>query len=237
MITFQAHTGSQRGAALLFLLAIAGLMGALFLMNVFQVQNRDRLNEQATQINLNNAREALIGFATQHGRLPKPAISGIDGRENVQECDTQQKCSGFLPWVALGINGTDSWGNPLRYSVTPAYTSVPIRATIVGGTMRVKSRDHLGKLFFLAGQDECPLYAECPPAVLISSGKYSSRSLGGDKTRNNLDELQNSIATNEFISRPKDTSDEAKGGEFDDIVIWLPSQTLYKRMRQAHTLQ
>ncbi len=232
----------QRGVALLLLVVMGGIGGALLMMSVFRPQAAERRNEQQTHKRLADAREALIGFAARNGRLPRPARSALDGRENPQPCDTVNSCSGFIPWVTLGIEGADSWGKLLRYAVTPSFTVVPIDAITVGGDKTVSGRDGQGKLFYLVGQPGCPVYVQCAPAVLYSSGKNNpGTSVLGialpSPVDNNLDERQNDIASSDFISRPRGDAADAPGGEFDDLVTWVPVQKLYSSMRAAHTLK
>lgn len=231
----------QRGAALLILLAMLSIGGAMLLMSAPWSQSADRLHEKQTQQRLAEAREALIGFATQHGRLPRPARSALDGTENPVPCATAQGCNGFLPWVTLGIEGADGWGRLLRYSVTPVFTTAPIRAVTTGGDKTISTRDSRGLMYYLVGQAECPIYVQCAPAILYSSGKNApgTSTLGISQlspANSNLDEQYNAAAISNFISRQLTTAPEAPGGEFDDVVTWVPIQTLYDRMRAAHRL-
>ncbi|MTV40529.1 hypothetical protein [Duganella radicis] len=232
----------QRGAALLLLMALGGLGAALLLMSAFQPGSGERANEQQTYKRLAEAREALIGYAAQHGRLPRPATSALDGRERPQQCDSGASCTGFIPWVTLGIEGADSWGKMLRYSVTPAFTVIPIQAMFVGGDKIIVTRDNKGQPFYRVGREGCALFVQCPPAVIFSSGKsnpgvsvYGTALLNPSST--NLDERQNDTATNKFMSRARNTDPALPGGEFDDLVTFVPTQLLYARMRRAQVLK
>lgn len=85
--------------------------------------------EQAAQIETNNtlvlAKQALLGFAQTHGRLPCPAIAASNGIASPNAsgaCTTQL---GFLPAATLGLQpvdaqgfAIDAWNNRIRYAVT-----------------------------------------------------------------------------------------------------------------------
>lgn len=102
---------------------------------------------------LDTIREALLGFAITHGRLPCPATSNI-ASDNLNagveaftgngctctgassgiasaggaECNQNSTVSGVVPWATLGLQETDAWGNRYTYLVTAAYARQP-RAT------------------------------------------------------------------------------------------------------------
>lgn len=233
---------NQRGAALLLLLALFGIGASLLLMSAVRPSTNDNIYEQQTYKRLAQAREALIGYATEHGRLPRPAKSAFDGKENSTPCDTTASCSGFIPWVTLGIEGADSWGKLMRYSVTPAFTVTPIQSIFVGGDKIIMTRESNGNPFYLVGREGCALFVRCPPAVIYSSGKNNLvTSQHGTKLINpsftNLDEHQNEIATSKFMTRARNTDPDVPGGEYDDILIWLPTQLLFDRMRAAQALK
>jgi type II secretory pathway pseudopilin PulG len=118
-------------------LAIAFLVMSLILgglIATFSAQNAARQLAE-TQRTLDNAREALIGFAVRFGRLPCPAADGATGVEvrrppaNASTCavcaTADAHCEGLLPALTLGIGPTDgqgylvdAWGNRVRYAVT-----------------------------------------------------------------------------------------------------------------------
>jgi len=95
----------QRGAALLLLLVVGSVAAASLLISAFSRSNVEQVRERRTIAALGRATDALVGFAATHGRLPRPAISAIDGRERAEPCSGEEDCSGFLPWVDLGVDG------------------------------------------------------------------------------------------------------------------------------------
>ncbi len=95
-------------------LMVAGVLGA-----VTNQINQGRV--LATQRQLDEIREALLGFAAANGYLPCPDTDG-DGIENAPNrgAATLLACAsveGFLPWVTLGVQQTDAWGIRFRYRI------------------------------------------------------------------------------------------------------------------------
>src|SRR5471032_1227554 len=152
---------SQRGAALLLLLAMTSIGAATLLVSALGRSGLEARRQQLTVRRLGQASEALLGYASTYGRLPRPAVSATDGNEREQACDTEDSCTGLLPWVTLGIAGSDAWGKRLRYSVTPEYTQVPVRRISAIATKTVQTRASNGQLAYIVGQDECTLAAPC----------------------------------------------------------------------------
>lgn len=88
---------------------------------------REQAAQAQTLNTLENAKQALLGFAQANGRLPCPATAtsnGIAAPNASGNCTVQQ---GFFPAATLGINpvnaqgfAIDAWSNPIRYAVTQA---------------------------------------------------------------------------------------------------------------------
>jgi type II secretory pathway pseudopilin PulG len=79
----------------------------------------DQSQHKKTEIVLNDAREALLGFAAAQGRIPCPSTAPLE-----TEAKTDSGCtvsSGFLSGPTLGIPVEDAWGRPLRYAVAKEY--------------------------------------------------------------------------------------------------------------------
>lgn len=231
----------QRGAALLLLLAVSSVGFAALLISAFGRSDVERVRERRTQAVLAQAADALVGYASTHGRLPRPAVSATDGRERDEPCAGEADCSGFLPWVELGVDGADSWGKRLRYSVTPEYTAAPLRRLSAVATKRVLTRDGAGNLRYEAGQADCLVYAQCLPAIVYSQGRENlGTSVAGlpqaNGGRGNEDEIANDAATTEFIRRAASADPRVPGGTFDDLLVAIPLTILYDRMTAARTL-
>ncbi len=120
---------------------------------------REQAAKIQTENTLENAKQALLGYAQQQGRLPCPATAansqgntdaGSLGQENpiggthnvaptVLNCTAQ---SGFLPAATLGLQPTDAqgfaldaWNNRIRYAITADNSSarIPVGATAACG--------------------------------------------------------------------------------------------------------
>lgn len=223
---------------LTIVLVIVGLLiGGLGTALVVQ---QDNAAIRETRQNLATLNDALIGFAVANGRLPRPATSGTNGQE-MASCASEAACTGFIPWQTLGITKTDSWNRLIRYSVTPAFASAtPFTLTTVA-TKKLQTRDTAGTLVYLVGNAAaCDATTNlCAPAVFFSSGKRNHAWLEDgteitDSSATNDDEETNAAGTELFVSRT--FSSGGGGGEFDDIVSWLPITVLYNRMIAAGKL-
>jgi prepilin-type N-terminal cleavage/methylation domain-containing protein len=214
------------------LVIVALLIGGM-LMPLAAQQDIRAHNE--TERVLNEIREALIGFAAANGRLPRPATSATNGVE-AATCDDDPgtldpPCSGFVPWATLGTAKLDGWGKLIRYSVTPAYANGAITLSSVANRT-VRTRDAAGTVIDLASQ---------VPAVIFSHGKnrWGTNDAGTalpDGTATNADEDANNAGPTIFFSRQPNDNTAYPGGEFDDIVIWLPTNILVNRMIAAGRL-
>lgn len=240
-LTAPGQRRQQQGSALLLLLAVLTMAAASLLMQAYSGAARQDRYIVQTNLQLAEAREALMGYAMQHGRLPRPAASALDGSERAQPCANDNDCSGFLPWVALGVHGADSWGKLLRYSVNAEFTRRPVSTVRAVADKVVLHRDPQRGLVFLVGQRDCDALTQCSPAVIFSNGKNNLGTsaqgvLQANPVSGNVDEQFNDHALRQFISRPLQADPRAAGGEFDDLVTWVSLQTLYQRMAVSGVL-
>ena len=199
----------------------------------------DQRNYSETRQQINEIREALIGFAVANGRLPRPATSLADGSEKTTPCSPDTACTGYIPWATLGVKKTDAWNKMIGYSVTPAYANSVFTLSTVG-SKKVQTRDSSGATSYLIGASgSCSTSSPCAPAVIYSFGKNNwgvsaDGSAIADSSSTNTDEDTNAAASTLFFSR--DQSTVASGGEFDDIVTWIPPYVLFNRMIAAGKL-
>lgn len=197
-----------------------------------------------TQRLLEEAREALIGYAASHTAtntrpyLPCPDKTGgggagtaNDGQEDrtvaTGACVMQE---GNLPWTTLGMSDLDGWGNHLRYSVTPVFSNSTTGMLLTSvGTLTINNA---------AGT----ALATTIPAVILSHGKngYGARNSSGGANAippaANTNETENNDNDLIFVSNSS-VGAGGTGGEFDDIVVWLSPNILFSRMIQAGKFQ
>lgn len=118
--------GRQRAFTLVELAVVLAIVGLLLgsLMYTLSAQVDQRAREE-TQRRLEQAREALLGYAVAHGRLPCPAADGATGIESpAGGSDCTNYRNGFLPAITLGFQpldddgyAVDAWNNRIRYAV------------------------------------------------------------------------------------------------------------------------
>jgi len=209
------------------------LLGSILVPLNAQVQQR---NFAQTQHVLEETRDALIGYAMIHGRLPRPASSATDGTERATPCSTAAECTGFVPWSELGTPQADAWGKLYRYSVTPLLTVKGAFSLGSSGDKTVRTRDRTGAPSWLVRSSPVP-------AVIFSQGPnnfgftqdgvalHSASSSNFDETDN-----QNNDGTRPFWARTTTANTGAPGGEFDDQLVWIPTSLLFARMVQAGQL-
>ncbi len=211
-----------------------------------------------TQKKLEEVKEALYGFALVERRLPRPAMSATNGIE-MGVCASEVACTGFIPWTTLGIDKSDAWGSIIRYTVTPAF------ASNTRFLLSVKPPPDIGNpptkdVVTRNGGGALPL-ATGVVAVVWSHGKRNwgmtdavspverpNDGIGNiDEThnRNTLQALNppvagiSSVAGTVVFSRlPSNNTNvsDNPGGEFDDLVSWIPTSILMGKMLQAGQL-
>lgn len=182
---------------------------------------------------LNEAKQALSGYAIVHGRLPcpdtDPLNSATSGQENPCAQDNAKPYYGRLPWVTLGIEAEyDPWGDgtathTIRYAVHGAYVGpfaldAESLASAGGRTLEI----HTGSADCGSSNNKV---ATNVPAVVWSTAKndYTLPPASADEIRN---------ATNDdcFVSRPPSSGSL---GSFDDQLVWVSPAILFNRMISA----
>jgi len=216
---------------------IALLLGTLLVPLSAQVAQR---NVSQAQKQLDEIKEALLGYAIVNGRLPRPAASETDGSERAS-CADARECTGFLPWATLGLPKADAWGKLFRYSVAAQYANATFDFNTGGALKTVQTR--------IPGTTTPVNLATNLVAVVLWYGPNNwGRSEAGtdiaDTSVTNVDEDTNNAKfqcstvgdCTDFISRPAVTSTAAAGGEFDDLLVWVPQTILFSRMVAAGKL-
>lgn len=235
-------------------LVILGLLlgGVLALVG----PQRDVQMVRETETEIQSIQDALISVAIQSptGSLPCPDNHRISdplyGQPDQLVAGACPSLEGWVPFVALGgVGRRDAWGNRFRYRVVPGYSGTSTynlsTALSAAETLNVCSRPACGN-----GQ----IVATNVVAVILSHGRngFGSRNWELDTFRAQppaaTDEFENTNGRNAadtnalnnaqarvFVSRDPSLAGTL-GGEFDDVVGWIPQAVLHSKMLAAARL-
>jgi len=216
-------------------LAIVALLLGSLLPTISGQIEQQRRNETRKQ--MDEIKEALIGYAVINGRLPCPANGATaSGNESITGTGTALTCNltkGVLPWATLGVNESDGWGRRFTYRVSHGATSnfadgadgTGAACSITAGiSFQLCSSANINVLATSGGSS----VAANVPAVVVSHGPngLGAYPAGGGTQIGTAtgDEDENANDDDTFVSH-----DQVQNG-FDDLVIWLSPNTLINRM-------
>jgi prepilin-type N-terminal cleavage/methylation domain-containing protein len=225
------------------LIIIGLLLGGLFVP--LSAQNAIRYRSD-TEKALTDIREALIGFAIANGRLPCPArataVSG-DADNGIEPTPILAagcaNAAGVLPWVTLGVNELDAWGNRYTYRVTPEFTRQAPQTTFNGANCPASAQNSgfalcsQGDMTVLNTVGGTPISSNIP-AIVIShgsngNGAYTSQgtqlAVGGD-----ADELDNQLTAGGTNMANTNLVSKTTTATYDDMLIWISPNILFNRM-------
>ncbi|MES2181754.1 MAG: type II secretion system protein [Pseudomonadota bacterium] len=215
-------------------LVIVGLLLGGMVLPLVTLQEQSVFSESRQK--LGEIREVMVGYGMSHGYLPCPAISVANGAEDRNSSTgICNKRVGFLPWAELGFQKLDGWGHLYRYSVSPSFSNSITKILLISnGDITVKARDVNGVISNIPNI----------PAVIVSHGKSASWAFQDDGSQiadtsaTNVDEdvNGNNAAGTTFYSRDVTKNTTAIGGEFDDLVVWIPTSLYLNRMVSAGQL-
>ena len=134
-MTSATSSHRRQGAFSLVELAVVMVILALLLataMYTLSAQSEQRARED-TQLTLERARDALLGYAVANGRLPCPASGTATGVESDSPAGSgacTNPYNGYLPAITLGFQpvdeqgfALDAWNNRIRYAVAQTLSS------------------------------------------------------------------------------------------------------------------
>jgi prepilin-type N-terminal cleavage/methylation domain-containing protein len=251
---------SARGFALLevsiVLVVLAVLLSGLALPLAAQVQMR---RQEELRRELEEARDAVMGFAAAQARLPCPATDGSAGAEafapggDASTGACADFYGGYLPAATLGLPGVDGegfardpWGgarNRIRYAVFgggAAVNGVVNPLTRTDG-MRAATLSGLGAaphFIFICSSGAEASASGCGPAALSLTRRaafvvFSLGPTAAAAPPAGSDEARNLDGDAVFVSREMSL---APGREFDDVLLWTPIHLVTHRLIAAGRL-
>ncbi len=233
-------------ALVLFVLAI--LAAGLSMPLAAQVTLR---RGEETRRLLDEAREAVLGFAAANGRLPCPATAASRGLEafapggDARDGQCADFFDGYLPAATLGLApldaggyARDAWGaeaNRIRYAVHGAQSIGGVQNPLTRSNgVRLATLDALGQApgFLVVCSSGAQVDARgCGPASsqLTRKAAFVLLSLGPNATAEparGSDESRNVDGDAVFVSRDN-------AADFDDLVTWASVNQLASRLVAA----
>lgn len=239
----RVSTGFSLVEMAIVLAIVALLLGGLLPTISSQIEQQ-RTNETRKQ--LEEIKDALIGYAIINGRLPCPASSTSYGAESPAgggNCSNFN--NGFIPAATLGLTpvdsqgfAIDSWNNRIHYAVTQSNG----RAFTTLNGMSTTGISALSPDLYVcstaSATTSCSVanstLTSNAPVVIYSTGKNGGYGgTGADEAENpNPNSADNDRV---FVSHTP-TPVGAPNGEFDDIVTWISPNVLINRMVAAGKL-
>lgn len=204
------------------LIMLALLMGGMLmpLQAQFEYQKLRQTNQSLAEI-----KDALIGFAMIHGRLPCPSYitnpAQADFGVEASSCDATVSSDGYLPWKTIGVNETDAWGTRQssanggmigywRYRVDKNFTTNIQFDTNFGNSLSINN----------SRGDSITTTTERPVAIIYSTG----RNLHADGENADYEATSGTYQS------------DVQSTHFDDLLIWVTRPLLMYRMVSAGKL-
>ena len=195
---------------LAIVLVIVGLLISAFLVPL-SAQIDQNKNAQARR-DLQEIKEALLGFVTVNFKLPCPDTNGDGIDDGCANTNANTSTGGNLPWADLGLKSVDPWGQAYQYRVNNAFSTNFILTTLgsAPGIIEVcKSSTCLVK------------EATNVPVLIFSLGKN-----GAVSPPTSLDEQENANGNGRFVNHEFSNGANA----FDDLLTWIPTNLIMNRM-------
>ncbi|MFA5372301.1 MAG: prepilin-type N-terminal cleavage/methylation domain-containing protein [Sideroxydans sp.] len=242
-------------------LMIVGLLLGGLVPTISAQMETQRISETRRQ--MNEIRDALLGYAVINGRLPCPAQATLatGGSNAGREATTGNSCAcqsggtntiattsgvacaytsitGVLPWATLGISESDAWSRRYTYRVTSSFAD-QIGATATECSPTIPAPTASSFALCSAGTPDVRVVsggnfvAENVPVVFISHGKNGKGAYVGDGTQ-----LAVSTDVDELENSDNNLSfvSHEFTPEFDDLVGWISPGVLMSRMVAAGKL-
>ncbi len=243
---------SQSGFTLIELaivLFVVGLMLGGFLgplSTSIELEQRAVLDNDYDEID-----DALIGFVIANGRFPCPdcpdAATGTcvaadidDGLEDraggVCKAGVTTTIEGNLPWVTLGVTGTDPWGSTLQYAVETNYADSTDGDGCTPVTAGISFSLCSAATIIIQDQgDACPVVPPHNPAPSnVATGVPALvYSQGANFATSSCYETENTDGDAVFVYKAYSTDDDLY---YDDMLLWISPHVLNSKMVKAEIL-
>jgi prepilin-type N-terminal cleavage/methylation domain-containing protein len=211
-------------------LTIVGLLMATLLPSLTSQMEQQRRVETRKQ--LEDIRQALMGFAVMNGRLPCPTTQTDPANANygmeAGSCNSNPSAEGYLPWKTLGVLEIDAWGTKRsvsssswngywRYRVDREFSNSGSLITLTEvphSNDALTIRDSSGNSLISTSERPVALVFSTGPD-LLPNGQNASFESGGT---------------------PGIYESDVPGSSYDDMLIWLSRPQLFNRMVAAGKL-
>lgn len=225
---------------LAIVLVIVALLASGLLVGI--AAQRNAAENIDAQRQLENIREALLGYAMANGRLPCPAKADLPNTDDEAGKALSPPCDGLLqhgvlPWKTLGLPETDPWGRRFTYFVSSsdsaATPSKSFAKAVPTGALASFALDTPGNANVKETWNAGANIASDLPAVVVSHGSKGAGAYQPTGAQlpisSDPNEAENSDADTTFVSRTPSDS-------FDDLVIWIVPSILKSKMVAAGRL-
>lgn len=229
------QTGFSLVEMAIVLAIVALLLGGLLPILSGQMEQQRRND---TRRQLDEIKDALIGYAIMNGRLPCPTTqadpaNSLYGQEDASCPIGTPTTDGYLPWKTLGVSEIDAWGTKRTGTSSPwtgywryrtdrnfSKSSSPITLSTGGTFSYCPSASNDCLVVQDSTGNSLTSSSERPIAIVFSTGP------------NITADAQNAS----FESTNGIYQSDVPGPTFDDMTIWISRPQLFNRMVAAGTL-
>ena len=245
---------NQAGFTLIELAIVLVIIGVLVGSFIGSIGARIDTTRRAEAVSdLGEIKQAILGYAysSPGPNLPCPdcsilvgCIGAIGINDGLEDRDASGNCYtgyGNLPWQTLGLGRSDTWNTRYRYWVDTTFANQTPAFGLgdsANGVIQTRVPDGLTPPGTVLEN-----VASNAAMVVFSHGKNTYGGISADAAARpaipavDVDEAENADFDSTFVSRePSDVGALTAGGEFDDILIWLPEYELKAKMIEAGRL-
>lgn len=230
----------QQGFSLIEMAIVLVILGMLLggLMVPLSSQ-REVSQRQATERQLQEIRNALIGFAQINNRLPCPAQINTNGVEaRVLAGINRGNCTfpnGVIPFMDIGIQGTiinqnlvDVWQQPILYRLTSVAGPIP------PGTAWVYAKSPIPLAPAVTNRPDFQICNTSVSATLLTCANTASTTatnvvavvISTGENHGSADEVENTDIDRVYVMHSPTQN-------FDDVLIWISQPTLTYELSRA----